>query len=184
MQYDPQITFREIDPSPAIEARIREKIIELEKFHPRITGCSVVVRAPHRSGQKGRTYDIRIRLEIPGTELVISRDSGIDHAHEDVYVAIRDSFSEARRRLEDQVRLQSSHRNKAHPAIEHGHVDRLFPGEGYGFIRTEGDEDIYFQSDSLTGNAWSALRVETPVRFKRQDGEKGPFAVHVTPIRK
>lgn len=184
MQTAPQISFQDIDPSPAVEASIREKIAELEKFHPRITACNVVIRAPHRSGRKGRTYDIRIRLDIPGKELVISRDTGADHAHEDIYVAIRDSFNEARRRLEDQVRLQSGHRSKAHPATEHGHIDRLFTGEGYGFIRVEDDDDIYFHADSLTGNDWSALSIDDPVRFKRQIGEKGAFAVHVTPIRK
>ena len=184
MQTESQISFKDIDPSPAIEARIREKIEELEKFHTRITACNVVVAAPHKSGHKGRTYDIRIRLDIPGAELVISRDTGADHSHEDIYVAIRDSFNEARRRLEDHVRLTSGHRSKVHPATEHGFIDRLFADEGYGFIRAADDDDIYFQSDSLTNSSWDSLSVEDAVRFKRLDGEKGAYAVHVTPIKK
>lgn len=184
MQTESQISFKDIDPSPAVEARIREKIEELEKFHPRIIACHVVVAAPHKSGHKGRTYDIRIRLDIPGAELVVSRDTGADHSHEDIYVAIRDSFNEARRRLEDQVRLASGHRSKPHPETEHGFVDRLFIDEGYGFIRTADDEDIYFQSDSLTNSSWDSLNVDDAVRFKRQIGEKGAFAVHVTPVKK
>ena len=184
MQTDPQISFQNMDPSPAVETRIREKIDELEKFYPRITGCSVVVQAPHRSGHKGQTYDIRVRLDVPGKNLVVTRDPGVNHAHEDGYVAVRDSFDEARRILEDHVRLQSGHRSKPHPETEHGQIDRLFPAEGYGFIRTEDDSDIYFQSDSLTKQDMSVLNVDDPVRFKRQDGEKGPFAIHVTPISK
>ena len=184
MQTDPQISFQNMDPSPAVETRIREKISELEKFHPRITGCTVVVTAPHRSGQKGQTYDIRVQIDVPGKNLVVNRDPGINHAHEDILVAVRDSFDEARRILEDHVRVQSGHRSKAHPETEHGQIDRLFPAEGYGFIRTGDDSDIYFQFDSLTKQDMSALNVDDSVRFKRQDGEKGPFAIHVTPISK
>ena len=183
MQTASQITFKDIDPSPAVEARIREKIAELEKFHPRITACHVVVTAPHRIGHKGLTYDIRIRIDIPGADLVVSRDSGADHSHEDIYVAIRDSFNEARRQLEDHVRLTSGHRSKAHPATEHGYIDRLFFDEGFGFIRAGDDDDIYFQFDSLTGSSWDSLSVDDAVRFKRQIGEKGAFAVHVTPVK-
>ena len=184
MQTQYRISFKDIDPSPAVETRIREKIEELEKFHARITACHVVVAAPHQSLHKGRTYDIRIRLDVPGADLVVSRDTGADHSHEDIYVAIRDAFNEARRRLEDHVRLSSGHRSKPHPETEHGHIDRLFEDEGYGFIRTGDDNDIYFQSDSLTNSSWASLNVDDPVRFKRQIGEKGAFAMHVTPMKK
>jgi cold shock CspA family protein len=184
MQTDPQISFQNMDPSPAVEARVREKIAELEKFYPRITGCSVVINAPHRSGHKGRTYDIRIRLDVPGKEMAVTRDPGVDHAHEDVYVAIRDSFDQARRILEDHARLQSPHRTKIHPAVEHGRIDRLFPAEGYGFIRSADDDDIYFRFDSVTRTGSAGFDVDDEVRFKRQDGEKGPFAIHITPTGK
>ena len=184
METQSRISFKDIDPSPAVEARIRERIEELEKVHARITACHVVVAAPHQSLHKGRTYDIRIRIEIPGAEVVVSRDTGADHSHEDIYVAIRDAFNEARRRLEDHVRITSGHRSKSHPATEHGHIDRLFADEGYGFIRAGDDDDIYFQADSLTNSSWNSLSVDDAVRFKRQTGEKGAFAVHVTPIRK
>jgi hypothetical protein len=36
--------------------------------------------------------------------VVVDRAKPIDHAHEDVYVAIRDAFNAAVRRLEDQAR--------------------------------------------------------------------------------
>lgn len=180
MQTEPQISFQNMDPSASVEARIKEKIADLEKFYPRITACSVVVTAPHRHGQKGQTYDVRVRIDVPGRTLAVTRDPGVDHAHEDVLVAVRDSFEEARRILEDHGRLQSDHRSKPHPPIEHGHVDRLFPAEGYGFIRTDDSDDIYFQFDSLTKLDIAALKVDDAVRFKRQEGDKGPFAIHVT----
>ena len=49
-----QISFRNMDPSPAVEARIRKKAEKLERFHDRIIGCTVVVEAPHRHHHKGK----------------------------------------------------------------------------------------------------------------------------------
>jgi hypothetical protein len=43
-----RITFRDMEPSDAVEARVRERVDALELLHPRITGCHVVVEAHHR----------------------------------------------------------------------------------------------------------------------------------------
>jgi ribosomal subunit interface protein len=103
MQIPLQITFRDIDPSPAIEKRLRQQVAKLEQFHPRISACRVVIEAHHRRHRKGKLYQVRIDLTVPGAEVVVSRDPEVDHAHEDLYVAIRDAFVAARRRLEDVV---------------------------------------------------------------------------------
>jgi hypothetical protein len=41
---------------------------------------------------------------VPGKDVVVDRAGSLDHAHEDVYVAIRDAFDAAARRLEDHAR--------------------------------------------------------------------------------
>ena len=104
MPFPLEIRFRNMDPSPAVEARIREKAAKLERFHDRIIGCTVVVEAPHRSQHKGKLYSVRVDIGVPGKDVVVDRAKPVDHAHEDVYVAVRDAFSAATRRLEDQVR--------------------------------------------------------------------------------
>ena len=48
MNLPSQITFRDMDPSPAVETAVREKISELERFHERITSCRVMIEAPRR----------------------------------------------------------------------------------------------------------------------------------------
>ena len=101
MQVEPKIRFRGMDPSPSVEEVVRQRIDRLQRFHDRMTSCSVVIEAPHRSGQKGKTYEVKVDIVVPGNEIVTGRDHGINHAHEDVYVAIRDSFDAAQRRLED-----------------------------------------------------------------------------------
>ena len=99
-----QISFRNMDPSPAVEERIRKKAEKLERFHDRIIGCTVVVEAPHRHHHKGKLYSVRVDISVPGKDVVVDRAKPTDHAHEDVYVAIRDAFDAAVRRLEDQSR--------------------------------------------------------------------------------
>ena len=99
-----QISFRNMDPSPAVEERIRKKAAKLERFHDRIVGCKVVVEAPHRHHHKGKLYSVRVDVSVPGKDVVVDRAKPTDHAHEDVYVAVRDAFAAAVRRLEDQTR--------------------------------------------------------------------------------
>ena len=94
-----QVTFRHMDPSPAIEANIRERAARLERVHGRITGCHVVVEAPHRRHHKGKLYTVRLDVVVPGGEIVVNRDAHDRHAHEGVLVAVRDAFDAARRRL-------------------------------------------------------------------------------------
>ena len=109
MQSSLQISFRGMEPSPAVEARIRERAARLDRLYDRITSCHVVVQAPHQHHHRGKLYEVRIQLRVPRTELLINREGVRDHAHEDVYVAIRDAFEAAERRLEDHAQQLSSH---------------------------------------------------------------------------
>lgn len=94
------VTFRDIEPSPAVEERIRSEAQKLTRYHARIIDCRVVVELPHRQHHKGKIYHVAVDVSVPGGEAVASRDPQNNHAHEDVYVAIRDSFRAARRQLE------------------------------------------------------------------------------------
>jgi ribosomal subunit interface protein len=104
MQLPLQITFRNLDRSEAIEAGIREHAEKLERYCDRITGCRVVVAAPHKHHQQGNHYHVRIDVTAPGAELVANREPNEHHAYTDVYVAIRDAFDAIRRQLEDYER--------------------------------------------------------------------------------
>ena len=57
MQVEPRISFRDMDPSPAIEAKVQERIERLEKRYGRLTTCQVVIESPHRHQQQiGRAH--------------------------------------------------------------------------------------------------------------------------------
>jgi len=104
MQIPMQITFRGMDPSPAVEERVRGEVAKLETYSDRITGCHVVVeKAQHRHHQ-GDLFHVRVDLTMPGAELVVKRDPAERRSHEDVYVAVRDSFDATRRQVMDHIR--------------------------------------------------------------------------------
>jgi ribosomal subunit interface protein len=104
MQVPLQITFRHMEPSSAVEARIRERCHKLEQFAEHVTCCRVTIEALHKPHQKDGLYKITIDIALPGEKQVASHHLDQHHAHEDVYVAIRDAFDAARRQLEDYVR--------------------------------------------------------------------------------
>lgn len=178
MQVPVEISFRNLDRSEAVEADIREKVGKLEEFYDRITRCRVVVEAPHRHHQQGNLYHVRIQLGVPHRELVVDREPREKHAHEDVYVAVRDAFKAVRRQLEDYVRELRGD-TKTHPAAPHGRIARLFPEKDYGFIQTPDEREIYFHANSLLDADFDRLEVGTEVRFVEEQGEKGPQATSV-----
>jgi ribosomal subunit interface protein len=181
MEHPVQITFRDVPSSPAIEARIREEAAELERYYDRIQRCRVVVELPHRHHQQGNLFGVRVDLTVPGAELVTGREPGTHHAHEDVYVAIRDAFEAARRQLQDHVRrLRADTKHHEDPRGE-GWVARLFREAGYGFIETADGREVYFHRNSVLDGGFDRLEAGTHVRFVEELGEKGPQASTVRP---
>ncbi|MBI4467896.1 MAG: ribosome-associated translation inhibitor RaiA [Acidobacteria bacterium] len=118
MELPVQITFRNMSPSDAVTARIREEVAKLETFCESIMACRVVVEIPHRRFYRGKLFHIRIDLTVPGEELVVnhqpslhtlmqsteiarqSKDMEVSAPCRDVYVSIRDAFDAARRKLQ------------------------------------------------------------------------------------
>ncbi len=178
MKLSPQITFQNMEPSDAMEQNIRERAQKLDQFYDRIMSCRVMVEAQHRHHRQGNVFHVRIDLTVPGRELVVSRDPGKDHAHEDVYVAIRDAFDAARRQLEDFGRRQRSE-VKAHEVQMHGRISQLNPSEDYGIIETLDRREIYFHRHSVVNFDFDKLEVGERVRFNEEMGDMGPQASSV-----
>ena len=99
-----QVTFRNLEPSAAVETDVLRRAAMLERYHPRLQSCRVAVEAPHRHRRKGAPYRVRIDMVVPGAELVVGRNPTEHAAHSDVYVAVRDAFRAARRELMDDAR--------------------------------------------------------------------------------
>ena len=106
MQTPLQITWRSVQKSEALEADIEARAAKLEEFYDKIISCHVTVEKSHGRHKKGNLYRIHLDLRVPDKEIVVTRDPAEHHAHEDMYVAIRDAFHAARRQLQDYVRIR------------------------------------------------------------------------------
>jgi ribosomal subunit interface protein len=96
--------------SEAVEAKSQARADRLARFSDEIQKFEVWLESPHGHHRKGPLYGIRIRLTVPGEEITIELQPETD----DVYVAIREAFDAARRKLEDYERRRRG-QLKAHP---------------------------------------------------------------------
>ncbi len=174
MQIPLKITMRQMARSDALEARLREKAAKLEEFHPNITGCQVTIEEQRRHHHQGRWFNVRVAVHVPGHEIVVNRDH-----HEDPYVAARDAFDAATRRLEDIARL-SRRDVKTHAAELRGTVTRLLRDEGYGFIAAGDGTEYYFGRDNVVEPSFDVLSTGMEVHFIAEPAAEGMQAKRVT----
>ncbi len=108
-----------------------------------------------------------------GGEVSAQRNPVNDHAHEDVYVALRNAFAAARRQLQDkECKIENNVR--MHETPPHGRIASIFYYEGYGFIETSDGSEVYFHRNNVAGTDFEKLEVGNDVRFTGELGEKGP----------
>jgi len=181
MQVPPQISFRHMDPSPAIEAHIMRRIDALEKIFPNMIGCQVVIDASQKKRVTGRNFEVSIQAELPGPDIFAKEKLGRSSAPEDVNLAVHRAFDQAERLLRERFEKMGNVETKHHPEALDGEVVRLMKEEGYGFIRGVDGNEYYFQQDGLTSGHWSDLDIGSRLSFKGQNGDKGMFAISVSP---
>ena len=102
-----QLTWRGLDRSEAIEAAVRDAANKLHQFHPRIVSCRVVLEQSDRHKRHGRQFAVRLDVRAPRTEIAINKEHD-----EDVYIALRDAFFDARRKLDEQLKEKEKEKKK------------------------------------------------------------------------
>ena len=176
MELPLQITSRGVELTAAEQRAIRESAAKLDSFWDRIVSCRVVVHVPRGRGRTGRQYNVRIHVKVPGGELVVRR-----HPNEQLLDAVQQAFQTAVRRVQDRARKT---RGAVKPSrrAPRGTVTRLQPWEGYGFITTSDEREIYFDRQSVLADGFGRLEEGMEVRFTEEPGERGPQASSVTPV--
>lgn len=177
MEVPPEITYRGVDKTDEIEADILKKAAKLDELHPHIVSCRVAVEREPGDQRSGSPYRVRVVARIPpGKELIGSREPGEGESHEPLRVAVKDAFEAVRRQLiKNKEKLQGEVKTDANSAMI-GHVVRLFPERGHGFIRTLEGREIYFHQNAVAGDDFGRLAIGTGVRYVQVEGEKGPQA--------
>ena len=182
MQVPLQITFRHMDASPALESRIRALVARFEKFSRQIVHCHVVIEAPQGHQLQNKRFDVRIDITVPGREITVRRARPDDPSHQDVYVALRDVFRAARRRLQDYERERRQD-IKTHVEMARGRICELHLQEGFGRIETDDGRLIYFHENSVRDLPFAKLSTGSEVRFAEELGDDGPQASTVHAVR-
>ena len=54
--------------------------------------------------------------------------------------------------------------------------------KGYGFISTEGTQDVFVHFSAIEGNGFRTLREGEEVEFEIKTGERGAEAAHVSRV--
>ena len=179
MQSPLQIEFDGLPPSDSMSDRILRRMEHLERLFPKIVDGRVVVEMMSHRHRKGNLFRVRIELNVPGERLVVSRDPGQNKAHADVYVAIRDAFDAMQRVLQDYARkMRLDIKTHVEPWIQ-GQVARLLPYQGYGFILTDDEREVYFDANAVIDRSFDDLIVGARVRFCEEMGINGPQATTV-----
>jgi cold shock CspA family protein/ribosome-associated translation inhibitor RaiA len=187
MKIPPEITYRGVDKTEAIDNLIQQKIAKLERICDYINSCRIAVEKVHDRPRSGSPYRVRIDMTVPPShELVVDNDPEIDSHYEPLETTIRKAFEIAERHLKKLSRQQrESDRGKIRSSEDTmALVTQLFPDKGYGFMRTLDGQEIFFHRHSVLNHDFDRLEIGTGVRFVMNQDEESPHASTVKIIDK
>jgi cold shock CspA family protein/ribosome-associated translation inhibitor RaiA len=184
MQITPEIIFHGVDRSSWIEAYVAERLQHLERFASGITRCHVTLTREQASQHTGNRYSAMVEVRIPPQhDLAVKKQKEIIDMAAQMPALINLAFGASERQLKKTAALRR-HDEKTHDGQPHGVVEKLF-GEGYGFIRTLGDDrQFYFHRNSVLHGDFERLSIGAEVRFNPELGDKGPQASSVQLVSK
>ena len=123
MAVQPQIAYRNVEPSPALERLIQAEAAKLERFFHGIVSCRVLLEHTHRRHKHGSPFNVRIDLSLPGAELIVNHSDDVrpvppasddepervhkaaePEGHKDAQLAVRAAFTALNRRLREHVK--------------------------------------------------------------------------------
>jgi ribosomal subunit interface protein len=177
------ITFQNLDSSPAVQQEIREHIARLERLYDRITTCRVSVEAEGTQHRNGKVYNVHVDLVVPGQELVVSREphkAKLRFASPDIHTSINEAFKSAERQLiEYKQQLRGDVKVHVDEALFQGQVSQINLDEEHGFILTNTGTQLYFHRNSVMNEKFDQLRRGDTVHYVETAGDTGPTAKKV-----
>lgn len=100
------VVFHKAEPSAAVESRGLHLLAKLLTLFPSIMHGVMTIEGRHHHHHQGNLYHVSLRFHLPGGDVVVSHDPERNHAHEDVYVAMRDALYAARKQLSNLMKRQ------------------------------------------------------------------------------
>ncbi len=184
MQQPVEITYRGVEKEAHIDSYIMRKIADLEKICDYIVHAHIAIEQYQQGQVTGNPYRVRIYLTVPhDKQIVVDRLSAVQEREDPLITTIRKAFAAAERQLTAFTEKQRGD-SKKHPLDNDvtAVVNKLFPEQGYGFLRTVDGRDVYFHKNAVPHGHFDRLRIGSGVRFVESTGEKGPQASTVEPV--
>lgn len=177
MKIPPEITYRGVEKTDAIEALIQEKIARLERVCDHISSCHIAVEKEQDRPRDRSPYRVRLDITVPPNhELAAESNMGAQTQYAELDTVVRDAFEKAWRQLRDLSKQQQEYvKGQVNDGAKDttAFVTKLFPEQDYGFLKTLDGEDIHFTRNSVAHNAFDRLEVGTGVRFESVTDDQG-----------
>jgi hypothetical protein len=138
-----QINSSQSAMTKAVETQILKQVKALEDYVNGLTGCTRCLQHL-RFIVIAKAGRIRIHLDVPGGELTIDKQNGVDLSS-----AINEAFGATRIKLEEYVH-NLRHDVKTQGPSPHVRVTTIFPTDGYGFLETFDGREVYFRGNHFT----------------------------------
>jgi cold shock CspA family protein len=180
MEIAPEIIFHDVERAPWIEAYVRERLEHLERFARGITRCRVTLTR-ESAQQTGNRYSALVEVRVPPQhDLAARKQKDIAEMATQMPALINLAFGAIERQVKKTAELRRGEEKLHDGGQPHGVVEKLFDGEGYGFIRTvDDDRQFYFHRNSVLHDDFDRLAVGAEVRFTPELGADGPQASSV-----
>jgi ribosomal subunit interface protein len=102
-----EITYHNLDTSPALNEDINKRLKKLERYSSDITRIRVVIDCPHNHKHKGKSFHVAIEISTKGSIIPVGHDDT------SVHIAVRDAFEAAERQLKSHAE-RSAPRKRSH----------------------------------------------------------------------
>jgi cold shock CspA family protein/ribosome-associated translation inhibitor RaiA len=135
-------------------------------IHARLT---VTKNRHHRRG----CDEVTMVLTVPGDVLAVTRTAD----------DVENALFQACQAMDRQVRIYREQRYrtpKSSGPRAAGTIVSWFPDRGYGFLRTEGDREVFFHAHTVDRADRPNIVLGAQVEFEVEQGEKGPQAARLS----
>lgn len=110
MNIEPQLAFKNMEPSDVVRAIVDKNVRKLQKHHRALSSCRVVFERPQRRHKHGDHYRVSVDLKMTGgIEVAVTRNPPLDKDRDNPHVALREAFDIADRQLTEANRRQQNH---------------------------------------------------------------------------
>ena len=126
MRVTPEISYRGVNKTEALETLVAEKIARLEKFYSEISSCHLAIEKVHDHPESGSPYRVRLDITVPGVrEIVVDKSPDKGDQYQPLEAIIRDTFDIADRQLKELNQQQHNHMKTHIPGQREVMLDQL-----------------------------------------------------------